>query len=359
MSAAADYAYLHGRVSLLAEGLISQDQLLALLDCTVDEEPKILHAASLPQLDPSVISDANLLEQGLITDLVEDFITLGRALTGTARDLLVYWARRFELSNLKAIIRGKMAQESLDTIHSRLIDIGPFASLPVEKLARTEDVAELLRVVETTPYADIARQARRVYEKQQQLFALDAAIDRRYFVGLTKRAKTAGTGDSEPLRALIGSIIDRTNLSWLLRYRFAYELAPAEAYYLLIPAGYLLDSHMLLKLAQLNDIPEVISQLPPALASRLDGATTVIEVDREMERASDRVASSVLRRTAFNLARAFAYLVLRERDLLRCHAVLKGKRLKIDPDTIRQASGLDDNDGIDAQTHTGAAIKVH
>ena len=33
-------------------------------------------------------------------------------------------------------------------------------------------------------------------------------------------------------------MVDRVNLVWLLRYRFAYNLSPAQAYYLLIPASH-------------------------------------------------------------------------------------------------------------------------
>jgi V/A-type H+-transporting ATPase subunit C len=47
-----------------------------------------------------------------------------------------------------------------------------------------------------------------------------------------------------------------------------------------------------------------------------------------------------LKRTAFNQARAFAYLILRERDLRNVRAVLRGKRLRINPDLIRQATGF-------------------
>ena len=38
------------------------------------------------------------------------------------------------------------------------------------------------------------------------------------------------------------SVIDGTNLIWLLRYRFVYQLPAAETYYLLIPASYRLSS---------------------------------------------------------------------------------------------------------------------
>ena len=50
------------------------------------------------------------------------------------------------------------------------------------------------------------------------------------------------------------------NLVWLLRYRYAYNLPPAQAYYLLIPASHrLLPPHMQ-QLAQRASFEDAISE---------------------------------------------------------------------------------------------------
>lgn len=339
MSDAADFAYLHARVSVLAERLLPAQALEELIQAGPDEEGAVLAAAGLGGLDREALGNSPILEQMLISGLIQDAEVLSHALTGTARDLLIYWIRRIELGNLKAIIRGKMSDLPNDEVRQRLIDIGQFGTLPVDDLLGTEDPAELLRRLEATPYADIARQARRVYEEHQQLFALDAAVDRRYFSGLTKRAKSVGAGGGEQLRALIGSVIDRLNLSWLLRYRFAYQLSPAESYYLLIPAGFHVSAAQLRELAQLNSVTEVVEGIPAPLAQVVERLTAITAIDRALERETWRVATLTLQRTAFNLARAFAYLILRERDINLIYAVLQGKRLRLDPAQIREAIG--------------------
>jgi len=69
-----------------------------------------------------------------------------------------------------------------------LLDAGLFTTLPVEQLLRTEDFSELLRLLEATQFADIARQARVAFETEHDLFAVDATVDRRYFNGLREHA---------------------------------------------------------------------------------------------------------------------------------------------------------------------------
>jgi V/A-type H+-transporting ATPase subunit C len=341
MGAVARYAYLHSRVSAMSVRLLSADRLRSLVELAPGQEGDIFQISALAGLHPEEPSEPpSSLEQRLITLLMADFVIFVRALSGPAREFLLYWADRFELSNLKAILRGKMTGQSVTAIRDQLVDMGPFARLPVEDLLRADDVAEMLRRLERTPFADIAREARRIYDEHRDLFSLDAAVDRRYFAGLWKRAAKAERGRERPLRSLVGGIIDRFNLVWLLRYRFAYHLSPAEAYYLLIPAGHRLDGRKLLALSQLGSFAEVIERLPPPFAAWLADARTASDVASVLDREGWRQAQAVLRHGMFNLARVFAYLVLRDKDLRQLRAVIKGKRLRMHIALIREAVDL-------------------
>jgi V/A-type H+/Na+-transporting ATPase subunit C len=341
MTALTRYAYLRTRVSLMAGRLLPQEGLEALVERPLGESEDLAQAAQLLGLDPTEPELAGgSLEQRLVTAFLSDFLILVRPLTGAARELLIYWAHRLELANLKAVVSGKMAGQSPLAIRKELLDMGPFAALPIEDLLRAEDMAELLRRLDTTPYADIARQARRVFEEQHDLFALHAAIDRRYFAGLSKRAKALQDAGAEEVRHIVGTVIDRTNLVWLLRYRFAYDLGPAQSYYLLIPGTYKLSGSQLMTLAQLPSFEEVIAHLPAPYGSMLRGALTSFDVTRILDAETWRFAEAQVRRNAPGLAAAFAYLLLRERDVRQMRAIVKGKRLKFGTDLIRAAVGL-------------------
>lgn len=341
MGAVVRYAYLNSRVSVMSVRLLSEGRLRSLVELAPEQEGEIFQSAAPGGLHPHEPSEPpSSLEQRLITLLMADFVVFVRALSGPAREFFLYWAYRFELSNLKAILRGKMTGQPVTAIRDQLVDMGPFARLPVEDLLRTDDVAEMLRRLERTPFADIAREARRIFEERRDLFALDAAVDRRYFAGLWQRAGKVEHGRERPLRSLVGAIIDRFNLVWLLRYRFAYHLSPAEAYYLLIPAGYRLGSRQLLGLSQLGSFEETIERLPRPFAGWLEGTKTASEVAAILDRKGWHAAQNVLRRDMFNLARVFAYLVLRDRDLRRLRAAIKGKRMQLSAALIREAVDL-------------------
>jgi V/A-type H+-transporting ATPase subunit C len=125
---------------------------------------------------------------------------------------------------------------------------------------QSDTPAELLRRLERTPYAD--SRARRPLERGEALFAPDAALDRRYYAGLARLGRATDSGPRQLLGELVGSIVDRVNLVWLLRYRYAYNLPAAQAYYLLIPASHrLLPQHMQ-QLAQCASFADAIGSLP-------------------------------------------------------------------------------------------------
>jgi V/A-type H+-transporting ATPase subunit C len=332
---ATQFAYLHTRVSLYSRQLLGPEQLDALIDQPYGEA-----AQEETQTTSQYIGD---LDQSNVNILLSELAVLVRPLSGSARDLLGYWAHRFELGNLKTIIRGKMANQPQQAIEAQLQDMGRFTSLPINELLQSDSTAELLRRLEQTPYAEIAHQARHLLEQGEQLFALDAALDRRYFAGLARRGATIDESSVQLLRSLVGSIIDRVNLVWLLRYRYAYNLPAAQAYYLLIPASHRLQPQRLQQIAQCASFEEAIASLPAPFDRILAGVTNTTEVTRRMEKESWRIATHALNHSSFNVARALAYMMLRERDLRRLRAIVRGRNMQMPPAMIRTALGLAEN----------------
>lgn len=347
MRAAARYAYFHTRVSLLAARLLSEEQLAALVDASEEERRELLKNTGFMRIIGDTSDNSDELEQGLVLALLQDLRVLTRALAGPARDFFIYWAHRYELTNFKAILRGKMAGLTPSTLQKQLVDMEPYATLPVDELLGAEDMAELLRRLENTAdYALIARHARQVFEERRELFAVDAAVDRHYYAGLSQRVRRLPGTDRRYLEPLVGSLIDRINLVWLLRYRFVYQLPPAEAYYLLIPANYRLSSRQVLRLAELDSFEEVLRRLPEPFRGLLEGASTISEATEILRYWHWRLADKVLKRSVFNLGRGFAYLLLRDRDLRHLRALMKGRRLSLHPRLIQVAVGLEAGHGL-------------
>jgi V/A-type H+-transporting ATPase subunit C len=339
--AVARYAYLNGRISGMAQRLLSAEEIDALVDresLTAETARLIPELASLGEeaaLDPA------FLESALLLALLEEFAVLSRSTHGDARQLLIHWIRRFELANLKTLIRGKVAGRSAGQVREELVRLGPFATLPLDRLLAAEDLPELLRQLEATSYRAIVYQARMAFEEREELFILDATLDQRYFSLLARRLSVFTGDERRWLERLVGTYIDHINLVWLLRYRFAYGLPPAQAYYLLASGGHRLIARDWLALAEKQSLAALIAALPRPLAELLEGASTISEINRRLERETLVVAQTVLHNGIFTLARALAYLLSRELQIQQLLAVLKGRRMQLNGALIRFAAGFE------------------
>lgn len=335
-------AYLDTRVSLYASRLWPDAAFDALAQAPDEAIAGTLAARGVPQLvagydTPERATEARSLEQRIIGQILEETQVLIRPLSGEARAFLAFWTARFELSNVKTLLRSKMGGERPAAALARLTPMGAFGRLDLQDLAHAEDVGELLRRLEAGPYAAIVHHARRAFEQNPDPFVLDAALDHGYYEGLTQRARPLEEGAGSALRGLMAQLVDRINLVWLLRYRFNYSLPPAQVYYLLIGSRYTLASARLRELAALDSLEAVLDALPAPWHARLAGAPNIPAVFARMEHAAAQQALSVLRSRAPALARAFAYLSLRERDLRAVRAVLRGRHLGLGQADIRLA----------------------
>jgi V/A-type H+-transporting ATPase subunit C len=338
-------AYLNTRVSLYAGRLWPVEYFDVLLRTPDAEMGDMLAERGLPLLAagftehdrPATSTDVLSLEQRIIAQTLEETRVLIRPLNGDARNLLIYWTARFEVSNVKTLLRGKMTGERPAVLLARLTPMGAFGRLDNHALAHTEDVTELLRKLEAGPFASIVSQAKRAFEQSQDPFNLDAALDRAYYEGLARRAQPLERVDGAGLRTLMADLIDRINLTWLLRYRFNYNLPPAQVYFLLVGAHYTLSAAYLRELAALGSLEAVLDKLPPGLRTKLASVTDIPGVFAAMELAAAENALKVLRSNAPAISRAFAYLLLRERDLRAVRAVLRGRHLGLPEIDIRFA----------------------
>lgn len=332
-------SYLSTRLNIFCRRLIRFDRLVPMI--ALDTEQVLLKVNEITghnyQLDTA--NNANL-ENQLLNRALDDFQILIRPFSGSERRFFYFAIRWFELVNLKVLIRGKFSASDNAEVGNRLVDLGGFADLPLKKLLETDDPYEMLRLLETTAYGGIVRQARRVYEEHgNDLFLLDATIDRSFFIDLYRRAGYLNPKDFEQLGRVIGGLLDRFNLLWLLRFRFSYGLSPAKSFYLLTAIGNRLKSAELLRLAKMESVEEVIAALPEPYRKMLSNTVTISDMETVMDYYTMSIAAETLRSDVSLISSIFSFILLREAEVRFLQALFKGKQLGFDQTLIRQAVG--------------------
>ncbi len=337
MSSQANQAYLKTRVSIFASRLLTVDEIERLKQLSLHQLSEAYDLQPIFEQDLSDQLKSSLVERALIQSLIDDLSVLLRPLSGHARGLLLYWPRKYELYNLKTLIRGKLHQLPMQEIRHNLYALPENIRLPHESLLQAENVLEMLRLLEQGPYSQIARQARLVFEEHHENFSLGAAIDRLYYTGMLAWANMTNSRDTRGLKKAIGSMIDRQNILWMLRYRLVYRFAPSEAYYLLIPYGGQIQRDNLLALANLESMEAIIDQLPEPFQSLLSGVAHITEVRQRLDRWVSDELHKLMRSSRDAVVSALCYLIIRDMDIWRLYAIIQGKLLEMDPALLDEA----------------------
>lgn len=326
---AASQAYLNTRVTAMSTRLLGREQIHALAQLSLPELAERFHLTPLLDEQLSKRAKSRAAEQTLIRVLLAELTILIRPMTAPERGLLLAWGRKYALFNLKTLIRGKLYDLDPAEIRENLYDLPDNVRLSDQELFRSESVLELLRTLEQGPHRLIARQAREVYEQRREPFALEASIDQRYYAELVRQAMQFQSDNVQPLKQLLGAILDRIDLLWLLRFRFSYRLSPSETFYQLVPSLKLLHRDRLLDLANMETFEKVLDALPAPLDSLLTGSTSLIDVQRRIGAYQNAEARRVLASSGSGVARALAYLLLREADLMVLFSLVQGGLLAL------------------------------
>ncbi|MGB1111334.1 MAG: V-type ATPase subunit [Gammaproteobacteria bacterium] len=321
MILAADQAYLRTRLAILNAKRRDHAELKGLLDHSKDELREMFG------IDRSTSREAGLmwLEQSLMQTWLNELSALLRPLKGGARDFLVQWARRYELLNLKALIRGKIGGMSRAEIESSLFDLPGFLTLDHPALLNTDDVMEMLRRLQNTPYRRLGRFAMSRFEERQDPFVLEATLDQQFYGELADRVGRLESIDQAPMRELVGHVLDRHNLVLGLRYRFNYGLQPSEVIYLSIRGGWHLGRDRLREVMNGQSLDECLFLLPESLNRLLADSENIVEVEHRLVADLQARAERDLKTSPSVLASVYAYLILRYYELKKTHAIVMAR----------------------------------
>ena len=167
MSRFTEQAYLRTRLAIMSTNLLSQKQLRSLAALPLEELAPVSGFDEITG-DGDAVRLATF-ERALMQTWLDELGGLLRPLQGSARRLLTHWASRYEVLNIKALVRGKIGQLPNEEIEKSLFLLPSFLGLNHDQLLNTDNVTELLRQLQKTPYRRLATQALRRFEPRKLL----------------------------------------------------------------------------------------------------------------------------------------------------------------------------------------------
>jgi len=263
------YADVHSRVRILYSLLLTP-QVMANLREAADLEAltgflkESVYGAYLSKVEERDLNPRRAVYQikGRLVDSYRDILQAAPAHT---RPLLTQFYRRFELDNLKAILRGIATGSTWDQVRYVLFPLGGYTLLPAQMMVESGNIGTAVEQLVHTPYYGVLSHAMQRYTNEQTLFPLEVALDLDYWRSHWDYVYKLPSQDQSRSLQILGPLVDMTNLMWAVRYRTYHQLAEEEIINYTLPFGYHVCDEDVRGIAAGADIPHLVEKIYPDL----------------------------------------------------------------------------------------------
>lgn len=326
-------ARLHARRSRLAERE-RLDQL-----CGVRTVPELAHTV-FPHADALT---AAAFQRRVVEEIACELALAAKFVGGPAHEVLLGLLLRFQLENLKILLRGVLNHLPRAAVEQHLLSLPAPSSLDAGALLATDHLNALGQMLPRGVLRELLRRSARRWPDPPPLFLLEAALDQGYFAELIERARRLSGED----RALALPVLEQEANAFLLglvmRGRFTYGLNPEWLLSFHIPGGGVSRA----RLRQMLAAPDPATVAGLALDHFLDdlpatpkpGETNAPADEAGWEaRATQRLlrlANRAFRRSHTGCAAIVGYAVIRRIEAANLITLSEAIRAEMSPEAIR------------------------
>ncbi len=343
-----DYGYCNARVRGMRSRLLTRPYFDQLMDC-IDMRGVIqmlMQTEYGPELEVTLLHGHTFaaVDDALKENLVRTSQKILKIVNGEAHHLVATLLGRWDLFNVKTIIRGKHMHLSTEEILDSLIGVGQLAGVELRALAELEDVKAVVDTLNTwsLPYGRPLRDAMGEYLKERQLSVLELALDRYYSQWAAKQLK-GRRHNYRIAREVLGVQTDATNVLTVFRLLKA-DMEGSDVGEFFLPGGSVIDEKLFRDLASVSDIDEVLDKLKPTPYGKPLGEAAMLYLETNSVATLERVLEDyVMKRTlAFShddplgAGVVISYLWAKQNEVTNLRIIVKGNSVGIPSERMRR-----------------------
>ncbi|WP_254272434.1 V-type ATP synthase subunit C [Haloarcula marina] len=287
-------------------------------------------------------SGVDLVEYALNRNLAKHFEDLLKWSEGALYDYIARYLRKFDVWNVKTIIRGLYAGSDATEVEDDLIRAGEFGEQRLDQLLNAGSIEEVVERLDDTIFGDVLADAYEVYEAENVLVPLENAVDRAFYETLLDGLPSNPEIDSPTglYVEFLQAEVDFRNLRNALRLaRSGADMDPAEYY---ISGGKLFDEQSLAQLtANVDGLVAAVRESTygddlDAALNALEDAENLIEFERALDAALLEYADKLSNRYPLSVCPVLSYILAKEREVDNIRAIARGREAGLEPDEIEQ-----------------------
>lgn len=245
--------------------LLSEEHFRSLLNAESFKE--VLHIlqttnyaeefSDIPAQDISPSELSNILYKSLFQDYEKTI----RSIHSRLRGFFILLYQKYELINLKTILRGIFSHTEPEKVALLLLPTERYTLFSKETLLEFRNVQDVISHLQGTFFQYPLNRALRRFEDEQEFFPLEMALDLHYYHTLWETMEKLPEAEKKIVTEILGMSLDMLNVAWIIRFKEEYHFSTEEILNYTIQHGYAFAFRERRELAETRDTEEIIASL--------------------------------------------------------------------------------------------------
>ena len=329
LSIAGDFDFIQAKVHGLRSRVYEHERLDDLCDLT-----------SVAQLSHRLYPDADLadhhaLQRRLLADHVATLEGVHRHVPEKLLPLSSWMLRRYQVENLKVLLRAWKAKEPLARASAFLAPLAGEMALPAQAFLAAQSLADFLLLVPVPELRSAGERAAVHQVATGETFFVELAFDAAYYRGLAARQQELPEPHRSGTEALLRLEVAGHNVLSLFRLKLSYHVPyerAAEFLVKLAPHPFRLE-----RIYDYPDFSDMLRLVPLELLPKggLEGIRGIADLERAVWARLLQVANRQFYRSTGDLGAVVAFFTIKRVELANVIRVIEGVRYGMERDEIK------------------------
>ncbi|AEH61320.1 ATP synthase A1, C subunit [Methanosalsum zhilinae DSM 4017] len=333
----ANYSYLNARVRGMKSYLFPKETYPRLMNMEIDQIARFIQESSYKEdIDQlaQTYEGADLIEHALNRNLAESFTKLINISEDEPRYLITEYLRKFDVWNIKTILRGKQMNASPDEIKENLVSAGEYTYTFLSGLAEKESVEEVVEAFSDSSYYSILNKF-----DGTNLSDIENMLDKMYYDQLYYAISETKTKEFKLFLQFVQTEIDVRNLITLFRTK-KENLPEEDIIDMMIDNGLEFDMDDIRKLVPLS-FEEFIDELKKySIWDKISDAVdpdmkSLISVETSLKKYALTYARKFAHANPLSIATIMYYILTKSNEVNNLRIIVRGKSAGLSDETIR------------------------
>lgn len=320
-----NYAYAVTRVRAMKSKLMPKETYPRLLNMSIDEITRFIEESEYKSdIDELAMKykGADLAEHALNKNLAFTYEKLLRITEGEPNYLITEYLRRYDVWNVKTLLRGKQYNASVEEILESLISAGEFTYTYLSELAGKESYQDIIESLVETEYYPILQR----YDGSN-LADIENELDKMYYSSLFNAIGNPRSKDRKLFAKFVKLEADVKNLCNLFRLKKAGVEQLDEIMPLMIEGGFALNTEKLAALPY-EDFVEGLRKtvywdtISSVIGPDMDSLTTL---ESKLTKYSLESATTYSHVSPISIVPIMDYIIYKNNEVNNLRIIVRGK----------------------------------